>query len=1307
MLKSHLRAMIWPIGLFRGNSVKLFALGICLLFALLSPVAAFSGYSVQQDVATLPSGQTTLDVPLVSRVVSLDKAFVLLHYFYGQTPGVDGPVNADDGMVSAYLWDNAGISTIRFTRASSTVDITVSWSLVECSDNEFTVYRGSQAWSGTTALFTPAIGATVVGDNCLAWVNGTTSDNTGTTATREAHFTANVSTGSQTTLNLNRFQVVETPTGTLRWVVVEFDPAKIGGIDTGEQTITTQVESARASWAIAGCLKSQSLLLGQWRVNGDPGGNAHALALTMLDDVTGQAYVHTTDNFERTLRWYCIDFGAGVGNRFEGQIDLSADGAWTAADQSLNPVSDPTQGLSFVTMTSSVNDTGFPRAMARHWLNGPAVLKIERDHTGSASWIEWQVLELPADVFSQPVVGGDATYASPVGVERVGANSTTISATFHDPDGPVQGPYQVTFKLRYPDDVTELVLASLAEDGQAGVTIADIGGGNYTAAISWDPGDLQDLGFYDLYFQVLENGSGTTDGFENNLDELQVYDAVSNNPPTLAPGNTFCLPATVNRIGSDYTMLKAFFADADIPGAGTFRVTFKVSGPTAVETMVVNDALHGEQGLRITHAGGSNYEASVLWTPADTEEIGLYDLYFEVSDEFGATATDDYPSNLDELTLTSSPLTGDGYLLNRTHDSDTCGGPNSACHNIADHQGQSCLTCHTAHNTANIYLVKEIIQTPNSGARNVVVKTLGAGDPYNDPDPVPGDPTSGTLADDSDGVYTGVCEVCHTSTNHHRNDATTPVVGHHNAENCTDCHAHDSGFGGGESSGGSNCSCHSQILNGMTAGQPGFHHSAGNNADYLSTSESCLTCHVDHDIFRPDLNPGFGSRGSNLRTDATVVPVQGDATVLANTDFSATGSGGVCISCHSGNDCLVCHAFKAGEKANYNHMWVNQAQYGASLSAHNYTVPSTYSTDGSVFQANCVKCHNDNMGKDYQNSTETFGLHVSDYQEILAPLSIASPTSPLEEDFCFQCHSTTSNPNSGSNLDYYAQKAMSGGGPMIIESEFTKTSTHPVGDFNGIHSTGEDPVNMTRHVECMDCHNPHAATADRPPSPALSGALYGVYGVDVNGNRIENVTNSYQVCFKCHGDQHGANPAVDRFWVNMNTRDEFKPTSQSFHPVTAPGTNSNSPSLIPPWTESSTMLCEDCHASNAGGARGPHGSDFDPILKLRYDRVDPNPENTADYALCYSCHNRSSIMNDQSFGEHRKHIQGEDTACYVCHDAHGVAAAGVGDGTHLINFATGVVTPSSSGRVEFIDNGNNRGACYLTCHGMDHDPETY
>ena len=66
-------------------------------------------------------------------------------------------------------------------------------------------------------------------------------------------------------------------------------------------------------------------------------------------------------------------------------------------------------------------------------------------------------------------------------------------------------------------------------------------------------------------------------------------------------------------------------------------------------------------------------------------------------------------------------------------------------------------------------MVRETIQTPISGPRAVLFKTLGIGDPYNDPDPTVGDPGSGAMADDTDGVQTGVCEVCHTSTSHHQN----------------------------------------------------------------------------------------------------------------------------------------------------------------------------------------------------------------------------------------------------------------------------------------------------------------------------------------------------------------------------------------------------------------------------------------------------------------------------------------------------------------------------------------------------------
>ncbi len=915
-----------------------------------------------------------------------------------------------------------------------------------------------------------------------------------------------------------------------------------------------------------------------------------------------------------------------------------------------------------------------------------------------------------------PVVAADATYISPPAVERIGPNSATMTAQFFDPDLPALSVFLTTFKLRLPNQ-SELILAQNAGDGQSGVSIIADGGGFYTASVSWDPTDSQDLGFYDLSFQVTESGLGSTDGFANNLDEFQIFDAISNNPPTIVGSTTTALPSTVNRTGADFTMLKASFSDQDIPGAGTFRITFKVLSPGALETTIVNNALDGEQGLRVVNVGGENYEASVLWDPSDSDEVGAYDLNFSVTDANNATAIDYFPANYQELTLVATTIEGDGYLLHRSNDGSNCGGPNSACHNINDHQGSSCVTCHSGHGTANIYLVRETIQTPNSGPRSVLFKTRGIGDPWNSPDPTPGDPTSGTMADASDGVYTNVCEVCHTSTGHHRNDASTPAGDHYDANDCTTCHAHDGGFSSGESAGGSNCAgCHGTIFSAMESGAAGYHHVITTaDPDYVSTNKTCLMCHVDHDIFRPDLNPGFGDRGSNLRADSQNTPVAGDASVLTNTDFSPLGSGGLCLSCHGGNDCLACHGFKSGDvppagtnKAGFYHYWIDRTAFGASAMVHSYTVPSTFGADGSAFNANCVKCHNDNMAKQYQNSTVQTGLHATDYRSLLAPLSIAAPADPLEEEFCFSCHSTTSNPNSGSNQDYYGVRAMSTGGPMIIEDEFSKNSVHPVGGTTGVHTVGELPATMARHVECMDCHNPHEATADRPPSPALSGALYGVEGIDINGSLIDPVTSSYQVCLKCHGDQNSGSATVSRQIVNTNVREEFMPTSASFHPVAAVGKNSNVPSLINPLNESSIITCEDCHAAESGGARGPHGSQYSPILKMQYVTTDNTSESSAAYALCYSCHSRSSLLSDDSFGDHDKHIRGEQTPCSVCHDPHGIRSAPNGDGSNLINFDDAICSPDpNTGRYEFVDDGLFAGTCYVTCHGEEHDGYNY
>jgi hypothetical protein len=183
---------------------------------------------------------------------------------------------------------------------------------------------------------------------------------------------------------------------------------------------------------------------------------------------------------------------------------------------------------------------------------------------------------------------------------------------------------------------------------------------------------------------------------------------------------------------------------------------------------------------------------------------------------------------------------------------------------------------------------------------------------------------------------------------------------------------------------------------------------------------------------------------------------------------------------------------------------------------------------------------------------------------------------------------------------------------------------------------------------------------------------------------------------------------VNRQFSVTNTRLEFQPMNASFHPIQSPGKNPSVPSLLVPWTTSSRVYCTDCHNSdqspNAGGtgANGPHGSMFRPILERQLVFTDNVVENAGSYALCYKCHSRTSILSDASFSYHRKHIVEEQTACTTCHDPHGVANA-----KNLINFNLDYVRRSSNGRLEYQSTGNRSGNCTLTCHGADHQAETY
>jgi len=119
--------------------------------------------------------------------------------------------------------------------------------------------------------------------------------------------------------------------------------------------------------------------------------------------------------------------------------------------------------------------------------------------------------------------------------------------------------------------------------------------------------------------------------------------------------------------------------------------------------------------------------------------------------------------------------TSDGYLLRATNDDNLC----QTCHTYGPHQSMGCSTCHQPHNTnrANIYMIRDNIETPNSGLLPAVFTAE----------------TGANSFADGDDVYDGICEVCHTATDFHRNNSS----GNHNHAaglNCTSCHTHQDAF---------------------------------------------------------------------------------------------------------------------------------------------------------------------------------------------------------------------------------------------------------------------------------------------------------------------------------------------------------------------------------------------------------------------------------------------------------------------------------------------------------------------------------
>jgi predicted CXXCH cytochrome family protein len=372
-------------------------------------------------------------------------------------------------------------------------------------------------------------------------------------------------------------------------------------------------------------------------------------------------------------------------------------------------------------------------------------------------------------------------------------------------------------------------------------------------------------------------------------------------------------------------------------------------------------------------------------------------------------------------------------------------------------------------------------------------------------------------------------------------------------------------------------------------------------------------------------------------------------------------------------------------------------------------VYSDFLVESTKFSGLCFKCHDRNYWAPSSHSTSTktwSGTGTNPWQH--------TPYTTVAENACENCHSPHNAGGRQRLMNYQAEEnnclnCHDGNvASKNIKAQLSKSYVHNVYGYNLTHDPTEAALSSTMHVECEDCHNPHAVRSMAASAPSANGFITGIMGINQIGNPVNPIQYQYELCYRCHADSpNKPSSHTTRQIEQNNVRLEFDLSGPSYHPVAGIGKNPDSPSLIGPgYTETSVIYCTDCHASNGAGApAGPHGSIYPSILKYRYEKADNTTESASNYELCYSCHSRTSILGNNSFGEHSLHVSSERAPCNTCHDPHGISAS-QGNSTNnsnLINFDRSIVTPDGNGVIRFVDTGVKSGYCLLRCHGQTHN----
>ena len=377
---------------------------------------------------TIAASASSANVTLATAITDTSQAFLLV-----DSSGASGVTGGDDHTVSGYI---ANTTTLTFQRgAAPTTAVYVTYQLVECFNNEFSVQRGETA-IGSGASSNTATISSVDTTKSIVIVSMRSSD----TAANEQTSLVTGELQDATTVLVKR-QSAPTVTATVRWEVVEFSAGSGASVQTNEVTLSSG--SANVTDTLGSSVTTgRAWLYCSWDATSN-GLQQTTLGCELTNSTTVTFYRYAASAYINRIRYYVIEFPVNGVAVQRGNVLFNTgtctDGTRCDKDITITAVSATTKALPFVTNTVSGTGTAYPRNKWIEQLTGTTNLRLSNwRFSASAAYATqyWQVIEFPQPPATTIHIVGKADNTA-VGTITFpeGAPSAVISDPYNNIDG--------------------------------------------------------------------------------------------------------------------------------------------------------------------------------------------------------------------------------------------------------------------------------------------------------------------------------------------------------------------------------------------------------------------------------------------------------------------------------------------------------------------------------------------------------------------------------------------------------------------------------------------------------------------------------------------------------------------------------------------------------------------------------------------------------------------------------------------------------------------------------------------------------